>query len=96
MYVTIVYVDVKTDFVEDFKEACQKNHESSILESGNLRFDILQMHENPSQFVLYEAYDNEKAAKAHKETQHYALWRETVADWMASPRKGVVYDGLCP
>ena len=96
MFVTLVYVDVKDEFVAGFKEACRKNHEASVQEPGNCRFDILQMSELPTQFVLYEAYENEAAAKAHKETAHYLEWRETVADWMASPRKGVVYDGLYP
>jgi autoinducer 2-degrading protein len=35
-------------------------------------------------------------AAAHKQTPHYAQWRETVADWMAEPRQGVPYTGLYP
>ena len=34
--------------------------------------------------------------KAHKETAHYAKWRETVADWMAEPRSGVGHESLFP
>lgn len=52
MYVTIVYVSVKSDKIEDFKAACQLNHENSILEPGNLRFDILQSAEDPTKFFL--------------------------------------------
>ena len=52
MYVTIVYVSVKSNKIEDFKAACQLNHENSILEPGNLRFDILQSAEDPTTFFL--------------------------------------------
>ncbi|MCB1984271.1 MAG: antibiotic biosynthesis monooxygenase [Burkholderiales bacterium] len=96
MYVTIVHVSVKPDYVEAFKEACRLNHEGSVQESGNMRFDILQSTDEPTKFVLYEAYKTQQDAAAHKETAHYLAWRETVADWMAAPRQGVVFQGLYP
>jgi len=96
MYVTIVYVSVKPEHIDAFREACRLNHENSINEPGNMRFDILQSPDEPGSFVLYEAYKTQQDAAAHKETAHYLAWRETVADWMAEPRKGVVYQGLFP
>ncbi len=88
MIVTFVHVWVKKGHIEDFKDASVKNHKESIKEPGNLRFDVLQDDSDPAKFVLYEAYESENAATAHKETTHYLEWRETVADWMAQPRKG--------
>ena len=70
MHVTMVQVHVKTPHIADFIAASQKNHESSIKESENLRFDVLQCPDDPSKFVLYEAYNNAEAAAAHKQTQH--------------------------
>lgn len=96
MTVTIVYVRVKPEHIEDFKEACEKNHRGSVNEPGNLRFDILQSAEDPASFVLYEAYRDETAAAAHKETPHYLEWRDTVKDWMAEPRRGIKYQLLWP
>ena len=96
MYVTIVYVSVKPEKVQVFKDACQSNHENSTLEPGNVRFDILQSADDPAKFVFYEAYKTQQDAAAHKETAHYLTWRDTVADWMTEPRKGIVYDGLYP
>jgi (4S)-4-hydroxy-5-phosphonooxypentane-2,3-dione isomerase len=96
MYVTIVYVSVKPENIAAFKEACRLNHESSIREPGNLRFDILQSANEPAKFALYEAYKTEQDAAAHKETTHYQSWRESVADWMAEPRQGITYSGLYP
>jgi autoinducer 2-degrading protein len=96
MHVTIVYISVKPEYVAAFKEASQHNHEYSIREPGNVRFDILQSANDPTQFVFYEAYQSLQDAAAHKETKHYRVWRDTVADWMAEPRKGIAYQGLYP
>lgn len=96
MQVTIVHVTVKPDHIDEFIEATRLNHESSVLEPGNRRFDVLQSADDPTRFVLYEAYENVAEAAKHKETPHYKQWRETVADWMALPREGVPYKGLYP
>lgn len=96
MHTTLVNVNVKTAHIDDFIAATQLNHEASVQEPGNLRFDVLQMADTPNHFILYEAYRNADDAAAHKETAHYLTWRKTVADWMASPREGVHYVGLFP
>jgi autoinducer 2-degrading protein len=96
MHVTLVHVHVDPAHTDDFIAATKLNHEASIQEPGNRRFDVLQSPENPSHFILYEAYVSAEAAAAHKETAHYLTWRDTVAPWMAEPRQGVRYDGLFP
>jgi len=96
MHVTLVHVHVKPDKIEEFIAATRENHLASVKEPGNLRFDVLQSEDDPTRFVLYEAYRDAAAAAAHKNTPHYLKWRETVADWMAEPRKGVRYRGLLP
>jgi autoinducer 2-degrading protein len=96
MNVTIVTVKVKPDKIEAFIEATIRNHRASVKEPGNLRFDFLQSKKNKTCFVLYEAYESEEAAAAHKNTAHYLEWRETVAEWMAEPRTGDPYVILEP
>lgn len=96
MHVTLVYVEVKPEHIDAFIAATRHNHEASIAEPGNLRFDVLQQADAPGRFVLYEAYVDAVAAAAHKQTTHYAAWRDAVADWMAAPRQGMVYRGLAP
>ena len=96
MHVTLVHVHVKPEFITAFVEACRLNHEGSTTEPGNRRFDILQDAEDPGHFVLYEAYVSAADAKAHKQTAHYATWRETVEDMMAEPRQGLPFNGLFP
>lgn len=96
MHVTLVYVAVKTGHIDDFIAATRRNHEASVQEPGNRRFDVLQSSDEPAQFVLYEAYASAEDAQAHKQTTHYLAWRDAVADWMAAPRRGVSYAGLFP
>ena len=96
MIVTLVYVQIKSEYVKGFIEATRENHESSVKENGNIRFDILQDSNDPTKFVLYEAYETEEAVIAHKETAHYLKWRDTVAMWMAKPREGVKHKLLFP
>jgi autoinducer 2-degrading protein len=96
MFVTLVDVWVKPEAVNAFILACEENHLASVQETGNHRFDILQQADDPTHFVLYEAYHSDVEAQAHKQTAHYLKWRETVADMMAAPRQGKVYQGLYP
>ena len=96
MIVTCVYVHVKPDFLELFKAATTANHLESVKEPGNLRFDFVQQADDPLRFLIYEAYVSDEAAAAHKTTPHYLKWRDTVAEWMAEPRKGVKYNFIAP
>lgn len=96
MHVTLVHVHVRPERINDFIDVTRRNHEASVHEPGNRRFDVLQLADDPTRFILYEAYVDAQAAAAHKQTPHYAAWRDAVTDWMVSPRNGVAYKGLFP
>jgi autoinducer 2-degrading protein len=96
MIVTCVYVHVKPDMVDKFINATISNHRESVKEPGNLRFDFVQQADDPYRFMIYEAYETEKAAADHKKTSHYLTWRDAVADFMAEPRQGVKYNIIEP
>lgn len=96
MIVTIVHIEVRPENIHSFIRATEENHFESVKEPGNLRFDLLRDQKEPSRFVLYEAYQTDEAAAAHKDTAHYLKWRETVAPWMAKPREGIRYTALQP
>ena len=96
MFVTLVHIHVKPDQVDTFLDATRANHEASTREPGNLRFDVLRSVDDPLRFVLYEWYVDEASAKAHKDTPHYAAWRDATVDVFAEPRYGVRYEGLYP
>lgn len=96
MHVTLVHVHVKAEHIEAFIAASRANHEASVLEPGNRRFDVLQDPADIGHFILYEAYATAADAAAHKQTAHYARWRDSVAEMMAQPRQGLPMIGLYP
>lgn len=96
MIVRGIRVVVKESAVEDFKLATVANHKLSIREPGVLRFDFLQSADDPTVFFLYEAYSDEAATKAHKETPHYRAWKGAVEAMMAEPRSSVTYIPVAP
>ncbi|MCU0429002.1 MAG: antibiotic biosynthesis monooxygenase [Cytophagaceae bacterium] len=96
MNATWVHVWVKPEFVDAFIEATRTNHQASVQEFGNFRFDVLRNPENPCHFMLYEVYEHADQASAHKQTTHYLQWREQVAPMMANPREGKPLQLLFP
>ncbi len=96
MYVVCVHVQVKPENVDDFIQASLENARNTIKEPGNLRFDVNRRIDDPNRFVLYEVYRDEDGMRAHKETDHYARWRDAVKPWMAEPRRGDKHIGLFP
>jgi quinol monooxygenase YgiN len=91
MLIVHVFVHVLPEAVDAFIDATRANAAASLREPGIARFDVVQSLEDPTRFVLVEAYRTEDAPGAHKETAHYATWRDTVADLMAEPRSSMRY-----
>ena len=96
MLIVHVQVHVNSEAVEKFVEATIENARNSIREPGIARFDVVQQTDDPTRFVLVEVYRDEAAAKAHKETAHYAKWRDTVAPMMNGPRTSTRFSNLFP
>jgi (4S)-4-hydroxy-5-phosphonooxypentane-2,3-dione isomerase len=96
MLIVHVYVRVKPDDIESFKEATLENARASVKEPGVARFDVAQQADDPARFVLVEVYRTAAAPAAHKETPHYRKWRDTVAGMMAEPRSSVRFSNIFP
>ena len=96
MLVVHVHVRVKPEQVPAFRAATIDNAQASVQESGIARFDFVQQQDDPTRFVLIEVYRDADAPARHKETPHYARWRDAVADMMAEPRRSVKYGNLFP
>jgi (4S)-4-hydroxy-5-phosphonooxypentane-2,3-dione isomerase len=86
MLVVNIRIKVKDPFIEDFKRATIENAKESLKESGIARFDLVQENDDPSRFILVEAYRDAGAPGRHKETEHYKRWRDAVEPMMAEPR----------
>ncbi len=96
MLVVHVQVRVKPDCVEAFKRASLANARESVKEPGIARFDVVQQQDDPTRFVLVEAYRDAAAPGAHKQTAHYATWRDAVASMMAEPRSSLKFQNIFP
>jgi len=96
MHIVHVFVHVKPGSEGSFEAASLVNARASLTEPGVARFDVIRQQDDPTRFVLVEVYRSPEAALAHKETPHYATWRDTVAEMMAEPRSSVKYLNLHP
>jgi len=96
MLVVHVHVRVTPEDVARFLDATLANARASVTEPGVLRFDVVQDAADPAHVVLVEVYRDAAAVAAHKETAHYAIWRNTVADMMAQPRERTEFAAVFP
>ncbi len=96
MLVVHVHVHVKPECVEAFQTATLANARASVREPGIARFDVVQQADDPTRFVLVEVYRTPAAPAAHKETAHYAAWRDAVAPMMAEPRTSAKFGNVFP
>jgi quinol monooxygenase YgiN len=96
MYVVLVHIHVKTEFLEAFRSATIDNARNSLKEPGIARFDVIQQQDDSTRWVLIEAYHQPEDQLKHRETAHYARWRDAVTDMMAEPRVGIKYTPVYP
>jgi len=96
MFIVHVFVHVKPKQVEAFKAATIENARNSVQEPGIARFDVIQQQDDPTRFVLVEVYRTPEDPARHKETAHYAAWRDAVAEMLAEPRSSIKYNNIFP
>ena len=96
MLIVHVHVHVKPESVADFRQATLENARSSVQEPGIARFDFVEQQDDATRFVLIEVYRSPEAVAAHRETAHYARWRDEVADMMAEPRQRATFNAVFP
>lgn len=97
MHIVQVHVHVKPDQVDGFIIATKENAgKSAGNEPGVARFDVMQQADDPTYFLLIEVYRTPEDAARHKETRHYAHWRESAEPMMVEPRTRVIYKNIFP
>jgi (4S)-4-hydroxy-5-phosphonooxypentane-2,3-dione isomerase len=96
MLVVHVHVHVKPEDLDEFIVETRLNAAASLEEPGVRRFDVLQEEAEATHVVLNEVYVDSSAADAHKQTAHYARWRDAVAGMMARPRSSTRFAAVFP
>ncbi|MBU6207945.1 MAG: antibiotic biosynthesis monooxygenase [Alphaproteobacteria bacterium] len=77
MIALIVKLDVHPEHLAAFLDAISEQAERSFNdEPGCLYFDVTQNRTNPASFIFYEVYQDDAALDAHRNTPHFARWRE--------------------
>jgi autoinducer 2-degrading protein len=94
----VVQIDIAVipEQLDAFLAATEANAVASRREAGILRFDVLSDRNDAAHLVFVEVYRDEAAAAAHKETDHYARWRDEVAPMMARPRQPTRFVNTSP
>ena len=96
MHIVHVHVQVSPGCEEAFAAASADNSANSLREPGVLRFDVVQQLDDPCRFVLVEVYRNAEDNAQHKQTAHYARWRDAVQPMMAAPRSAMIFREISP
>ena len=96
MHIVLVYIHIKPESVEAFKEATIENARNSLQEPGIARFDFIQQQDDPTRFVLVEVYKDANAQTSHRGTSHYAKWKQAAENMMAEARYSVKYTNVYP
>jgi autoinducer 2-degrading protein len=96
MVILHVHARVQSEHLDAFRDATRENARNSVQEAGVLRFDVVQQSDEPTRFVLVEVYRDEAAIEAHRQSAHYAKWRELVEPMMAEPRSRTLFKAVFP
>ncbi len=94
MVVFTVHIHIRPEAVETFQALCLANAVASRKEPGCVRFEVLQQEDDPTRFVLFEAWADGEAQAAHRTTPHYATWKEQTEGLQEESRQAVRYRAL--
>ena len=94
--VNAIDLDIAPAEMEKFLAAIKENGAASVKEPGCRQFDIMVLASNPNHVFLYEVYDNEAAAQAHRNTDHFKKYQATTANMVTGrsvrPMKPVAFN----
>lgn len=93
MVIMQVQISVKPEYLDQFKDAIIRNTTQSRQEPGNIRFDVAQSVDDPTQFLLIEVYQDEDARQAHWNSDHFKAYRE-VASYAVAERVSKTYTAV--
>lgn len=87
MFVQLVHIRIKPGRTAEFFEVFRDNFTGTRAEPGNFRFDVLRDPEDENHFVIYEAFADEAAVNAHRQTAHYARTVAGLKDLMTTDKR---------
>lgn len=96
MVVQLVHLRIKAEHLDAFKKVTLDNTHNSRLEPGIVQFALIQQQDDPTKFIILEAFKDEAAIEAHRQTPHYRRWKEAVPDMLAEDRYAIKANSVDP
>lgn len=78
----VVFV-AKNECIEELKALLETMIEASRLEDGCLLYNIYQLKNKPTEFVVIETWENEEKLKGHQNTAHYKHYKANFEQFTA-------------
>ena len=96
MHIVHVFIKVKEECTERFKEVTIENARNSLREEGVVQFDVLQQQENNCEFVLQEIYLSTTEQLKHRESKHFKKWKLEISDLLVQEYSFIKYNNVFP
>ncbi len=96
MITNVVKVHIKEEFIKPFIEATEKKYMKSIAERGCIRFDVLQMEDDSTRFVIYKIYEYRDDCEKHMTFDHYFEWKEKTKPMLVEPLEEMIFNVIFP
>ena len=93
MIFIVVKWPVRPDRSEEFPSLVDNFTEGTRSEPGNLFFEWSRSMENPNEYVLVEAFQDD-AAEAHVTSEHFKAFTEQAPDWLTDTPKIISVQGV--
>ncbi len=78
----VVFV-AKDECIEELKALLGTMVQASRVEDGCLLYNIYQLEDKPTTFVVVEAWEDEKALDGHKNSAHYLHYKSNYEPYTA-------------
>lgn len=83
MYFIVVKFQVKPEYAEQWPEISREFTEATRAEPGNKWFEWSRSVENPNEYVLVEAFDDDGAAP-HVSSEHFKKMQQEFPQYLAA------------
>jgi len=94
--INAVDLDIAPAELDKYLAAVKENGAATIKEPGCREYHIMVSATNPNNVLLFEVYDNDAAAQAHRATEHFKKYAATTANMVTArnvrPMKPIAFN----
>ena len=94
--VNAIDLDIAPAELDKYLAAVKENGAATVKEPGCREFNIMVSATNPNHVFLFEVYDNDAAAQAHRATEHFKKYAAITANMVTArnvrPMKPIAFN----